>query len=364
MARTVDRWADREGSAFAVAEVEALERAVGLLREWRSAPGLGPSAIVGQLSELTDRLRGAADNPLTRRVFLAGAELAKIVASMYYDEGVHPPAQRYYVLAVRMAKAAGQESFGAATLAALARQSFDLGQPADGLEIIGLAQHGTRHTASPRPRTMLASREAWGHAQLGHVYAFHRAVDAAETSFIDAGPLHSEPRWLSGLDAAELSGVIGARFRDLARHDPAQARHAVDYIGRALELRDPVRVRNRSFDLIGLARAHLITGDPDRAASLIGEALPTVSSENPGRLGRSQAGRLEPGGRQVRVGAGCPGRSRPGHRAGRRRAEAVRGYGACVSGSPGIPTSAPTRCRWWPKGCATHWPRSAGRWSG
>lgn len=91
---------------------------------------------------------------------------------------------------------------------------------------------------------------------------------------------------MSGLDAAELSGVIGARFRDLARHDPAQARHAVDYIGRALELRDPARVRNRSFDLIGLARAHLITGDPDRAATLISEALPTVSSENPGRLGR------------------------------------------------------------------------------
>jgi hypothetical protein len=99
-------------------------------------------------------------------------------------------------------------------------------------------------------------------------------------------PLYSEPRWLSGLDAAELSGVIGARFRDLARHDPAQARHAVDYIGRALELCDPARVRNRSFDLIGLARAYLITGDPDRAAGLISEALPAVSSENPGRLGR------------------------------------------------------------------------------
>jgi hypothetical protein len=271
---------------FSVVEVEALERAVELLRQWRSAPGLGPSAVVGQLSEVTDRLRGVLDDPLTQRVFLAGAEPAKITGSMYFDAGAHPSAQRYYVLAVRMAKAARQDSFAAATLAALARQSFDLGQAADGLEVIGLAQHGTRHTASPRLRAMLATRQAWGHAQQGHTYAFHRAVDNAESSFADAGPLGAEPRWLAGLDAAELAGVIGARFRDLARHDPTQAHHAVTYISRALELRDPTRVRNRAFDTIGLARAHLITGEPDRAAHLITEALPTVAPGNPGRLGR------------------------------------------------------------------------------
>ncbi|WP_051581787.1 hypothetical protein [Pseudonocardia acaciae] len=282
-------WADRPGPTFGIAEVEALERAVELPRQWRSAPGLGPAAVVGQLHEVTDRLRGAGDGPLTQRVFLAGAELAKIAGSMYFDAGAHAAAQRYYVLAVRMAKAADQDSFAAATLAALARQSYDLGNPTDGLEIIGMAQHGTRQAASPRLRAMLASREAWGHAQLGHIYAFHRAVDVAESSFADAGPLDTEPRWLSGLDAAELAGVIGARFRDLARHEPGQARHAVTYIGRALELRDPAKVRNRSFDLIGLARAHLITGDPEHASTLIGTALPTVTPGNPGRLGRKLA---------------------------------------------------------------------------
>lgn len=279
-------WVDRPGTTFAAAEVEALEQAVELLRQWRSAPGLGPSAVVGQLHEVTDRLRGASNGPSTRQVFLAGAELAKIAGSMYFDTGAHPAAQRYYVLAVQMAKAAGQDSFVAATLAALARQPYDLGHATDGLEIIGLAQHGTRRTSSPRLRAMLASREAWGHAQLGRTYAFHRAVDSAESSFANAGPLDAEPRWLSGLDAAELAGVVGARFRDLARHDPGQARHAVTYIGRALELRDPARVRNRSFDLIGLARAHLITGEPEQAAALIGDALPTVAPGRPGRLSR------------------------------------------------------------------------------
>jgi hypothetical protein len=282
-------WTARSGQPFSGAEVDALDNVVELLRQWRSAPGLGPSAVVGQLSEVTDRLRGAPDGPLTQRVFLSGAELSKIAGSMYYDAGAHPTAQRYYVLAVRMAKAAREDSFAAATLAALARQSFDLGHADDGLEVVGLAQHGTRHTASPRLRAMLATRQAWGHAQQGHTYAFHRAVDTAEASFADAGPIVDEPRWLSGLDAAELAGVIGARFRDLARYDPGQARHAVTYIGRALELRDSTKIRNRAFDTIGLARAHLIVGEPDRAATLVADALPAVAPDNPGRLGRKLA---------------------------------------------------------------------------
>jgi hypothetical protein len=275
----------RAGSTFSVAEVEALERAVILLREWRSA-GLGPSAVVAQLGDVTDRLHGAADNALTGRVFLAAAELSKTAGSMYFDVGAHASAQRYYVLAVQLAKAAREGSFAAATLAALARQSFDLGAAADGLEIIHLAQHGTRDTATPGLRAMLATRQAWGHAQQGEVYAFRRAVDSAEQSFADAAGSSAEPRWLSGLDAAELAGVIGARFRDLARHDPTQARHAVTYIGKALELRDPARTRNRAFDLVGLARAHLVTGDPERGCELVGEALPLIDLGHPGRAAR------------------------------------------------------------------------------
>lgn len=81
----------------------------------------------------------------------------------------------------------------------------------------------------------------------------------------------TEPRWTSGLDAAELAGVIGARYRDLAQHDPAQTPRAVRYIGQALLLRDASRQRNRAFDLIGLARVHLIIGEPEQGAALIGQ---------------------------------------------------------------------------------------------
>ena len=37
----------------------------------------------------------------------------------------------------------------------------------------------------------------------------------------------------------ELNGVIGARYRDLARHDISQAARAREHINEALRLRDP-----------------------------------------------------------------------------------------------------------------------------
>jgi hypothetical protein len=50
----------------------------------------------------------------------------------------------------------------------------------------------------------------------------HKAVNLAEDAYAQREP-DAEPRWTSGLDAAELAGVIGARYRDLSRHDAAQA---------------------------------------------------------------------------------------------------------------------------------------------
>lgn len=122
------------GSTFTPAEVEALERLVGVFRGWSRSPGggLARGAVVGQFRELSGRLRGAPAGPLTARAFLAGAELAKIAGSMSFDAGIQRGAQRYYVTAVQMAKAAGVDSFAAVALAALARQLYDLGEPVTG----------------------------------------------------------------------------------------------------------------------------------------------------------------------------------------------------------------------------------------
>lgn len=175
------------------------------------------------------------------------------------------------------------DGFAAVVLADIARQSYDLGSSSDGLELVQLAQYGTRKTAESTLRALLATREAWAYAQSGQVRPFRRAAGLAEEHYADDDRRASD-RWTS-LDQAELYGVIGARYRDLAQHDPKQARTAQDYIIRAIELRNPSRVRNRCFDLIGLARAYLITAEPDRACELIGDVLPIARPWAIGRVG-------------------------------------------------------------------------------
>ena len=181
---------------FSVSEVEGLEHLVAAFREWRSAgAGLGRTAVVGQLADVAERLRSAPSGPLTDRVCVAGAELAKIAGSMAFDAGAHRAAQHHYVTAARMAKAGNNTSFGAVALAALARQSFDLDAPDDGLQIVQLAQRGTRSTTTPHLRAMLATREAWAHAQLGDVRRFQYAAGEAEEAHA-TGTASDDPRWL------------------------------------------------------------------------------------------------------------------------------------------------------------------------
>jgi hypothetical protein len=280
--------ADRCGSGFTPPELDAAEEFVQVLRSWHSNHGaLSRSAVVAQLGAHTRRLRAAPQGtPETRRAFGVGAELADIAATMAWDAHEHAAAQRYFVLAAQLAHAAGADALAAVALASLARQCFDLGRTTDGLEVVQLAQYGTRRTATPRLRAVLATREAWAYAQRGDARAFHRTVGLAQDYHAEgAHEVDAHTPSARSLDAAELAGVIGARYRDLARFEPKHARTAQDYIGRALALRHPSRRRNRVFDLIGLARAHLISRDPDRAAELISQALPLAGAWVSGRVG-------------------------------------------------------------------------------
>ncbi len=278
----------RTSTAFTVAELTSAEEFVQFVRRWRSASGsVARSTAVAQLDSHLRRLKEAPSGTAeTRRAFRVGAELADIVATMAWDEAAHGAAQRYFKLAAQLAHVAGDDALAAVALASLARQCFDLDRPADGLEVVQLAQYATRRTASPRLRAVLATREAWAHAQLGDAPAFRRSVRLAEDYFSE-GLRDGDAATPSvrSLDEAELMGVIGARYRDLSRHDVRHAAEAQDYIGHAIALRDPDRVRNRVFDLIGLARSHLITREPERAAELIGMALPDAVPWTSGRVG-------------------------------------------------------------------------------
>jgi hypothetical protein len=272
------------GREFSVEEVEAIEALVEAFRAWRET-GLGRAAVTGMVADLTDRLRPMRSGPLTDRVHVATAHLAKIAGSMAFDAGAHQSAQRHYIAAARLAKVGGDVTFGAVALAALARVQYDADAPDDGLAVIHLAGRGARDRATPRLISMLAVREAWGHAQRGDAARFHAAADAALTAH-PGGIGDDEPSALAGFDVAELHGTLGARLRDLATRDPRHTCAAVEHIETALRLRDPSRARCRAFDLVSLGRAHLISRDGEAAAARILAALPQLDQGRPGRLMR------------------------------------------------------------------------------
>ncbi|WP_460443840.1 hypothetical protein [Amycolatopsis cihanbeyliensis] len=128
----------RVGQPFTSPELDAVAHLVHALRSWHSSTGaLSRPAVVAQLGVHTRRLGEAPQNtPETLRAFRLGAELAEIAASMAWDAAEHVQAQRYYVIAVQLAHAAGDNALTAIALAALARQCYDLERPVDGLEMV------------------------------------------------------------------------------------------------------------------------------------------------------------------------------------------------------------------------------------
>jgi hypothetical protein len=267
-------------------DVERLEGVARGLRHWdeRVRRGIQRELVVSQLSEVADLLRDRHPDAITRRLLRVVAELAEIAASMSYDAGQQTAAQHYFVYALRAARAADEPLIAGCVLGDMARQMLDLLRPDDALELVRIGLDGVGPKAPGRLRAMLRTREAWAYAVTGRTQAFHRAADLAWEAFGETGP--AEPYRLARFDAAELNGVIGARYRDLARHDPGQAGRARERIGEALRLRDPGECRGRIFDLIGLARADVMLGEAEEAADAARQALAIMGDARSGRARR------------------------------------------------------------------------------
>jgi transcriptional regulator with XRE-family HTH domain/tetratricopeptide (TPR) repeat protein len=268
----------RDKGTITPEDVERLERAAQVFRNWDDSVGggLARKAVIGQLNEVADLVRGDHEAEIKRRLFHVMAELAKIAATMSWDCGMQAAAQKYGVLALQATKPTGDRALGASILASMARQLLYLNKPEDALELIRLAQDGSRHRATPRVQSMLRTREAWCYANLGRVEAFRRATEMAEDELTRVGPEDNDPYWIMYFDAAELAGVTGGRLLDLAHRDPRQTNTAVDHITRALELRKPTSLRSRALDQAGLAQLHFLSGDIEQAVVVGTEAVETA----------------------------------------------------------------------------------------
>jgi hypothetical protein len=123
---------------------------------------------------------------------------------------------------------------------------------------------------------MLHTREAWSYAKLGRPESFKRATGAAEQAFSEISSGDPDPDWIAYFNAAELAGVTGGRYLELSQRDNRFAADALDHIRRAIELRKKTSMRSLALDQVGLAYAHLISGDLDQAVTIGSTAADTA----------------------------------------------------------------------------------------
>ncbi|MET9607599.1 hypothetical protein ABZZ17_21425 [Streptomyces sp. NPDC006512] len=262
-------------------ELDLLEATTVMFRQWdaQCGGGLRRKAVVGQLHEVTDLLQENHPAPVMKRLFKVAAELAELAGWMSYDIGLHPTAQKYFVLALHAAKEGGDKPLGSYILSSMSRQMIHLGRPEDALELIHLAQYGSRDCAGPRTQAMLYAMEARAYANMGQPSRCKRAVRMAEDTFSDVGfGGEPEPDWIRFFSEAELNGENSHSYRDLAYvagRSPTYASLAEPVMERAVELfaKDEEHQRSYALNLIGMATVHLLQREPEQATVLVDQAL-------------------------------------------------------------------------------------------
>ncbi|MBO8188987.1 hypothetical protein [Streptomyces spirodelae] len=297
----------RRGPRLSAPELELLEQTTQMFRTWdaQCGGGLRRKAVVGQLHEVTDLLQEQHSEPVRRRLFRVTAELSELAGWMSYDIGLQPTAQKYFVLALHAAKEAGDRPLGSYVLSKMGRQMIHLGRPEDALELVHLAQYGSREGATPRTQAMLYAMEARAYANMGQPGKCKRAVRMAEETFSDIDRSDADPDWIRFFSEAELYAENAHSYRDLAYssgRSPTYASLARPAMERAVELfaqearesEGGGHQRSYALNLIGMASVHLLQREPQgcvaRASEALGVAKRLRSERVNNRLRRTTAG--------------------------------------------------------------------------
>ncbi|MDK1475092.1 hypothetical protein QNO07_17005 [Streptomyces sp. 549] len=276
---------NRRASRLSAPELELLEQTTAMFRQWdaQCGGGLRRKAVVGQLHEVTDLLQETHPEPIRRRLFGVTAELAELAGWMSYDIGIQPTAQKYFVLALHAAKEAGDRPLGSYVLSNMARQMIHLGRAEDALELVHLAQYGSREGATSRTQAMLYAMEARAYANMGQPKQCHRAARMADALFSEIDADDPDPDWITFFSEGELRAENAHSYRDLAyvagrSHTYAslaqpEMEKAVALFAAECANSDGGHHRSYALNLVGMATVHLLQREPEQCAARTVDAI-------------------------------------------------------------------------------------------
>jgi tetratricopeptide (TPR) repeat protein len=156
---------------------------------------------------------------------------------------------------------------GGLILADMSHQANYLGRYDQAIQLARAAQEGCRGVSTATPMALFYAMEARAHAGNGDEGACARTLLEAEKWFAQRN-VADDPSWIGYFDAAELASEGAHCYRDLQK--PSQA---MEFVGQAVGLCDPLYVRTLAFDRLVQAASYVHMGEPSQAAALALEAV-------------------------------------------------------------------------------------------
>jgi hypothetical protein len=216
-------------------------------------------------TDLAPLLAGAYPDSIGRELFAAASEATLLAAWMSYDAGSHGLAQRYFVLALRLAQAADDVQLASTILDAMSHQATFLGRFREAATLARTAATGVGPHSTPRLSAHFLAMEARALAGAGDAAATDRALAEAVRLFEKPG--RSDPLWIAYVDESELEAELAHCSRDLGRGRDA-IRHA--QLGLSHNGGSP---RSDYFVTMVHAAGHLLDNDVEAACDVAGDAL-------------------------------------------------------------------------------------------
>ncbi|MEV4091127.1 hypothetical protein [Streptosporangium saharense] len=116
-------------------------------------------------------LKGTYSDAVGRRLFAVTAQLGRLAGYSAWDLGHQARAQRHYIQALRLARAAGDVALGGYVLASMSLRAELNGFCEDSVDMAQGAFERTRHNATPRTLAFFKLVEARAHYREGALYS-------------------------------------------------------------------------------------------------------------------------------------------------------------------------------------------------
>lgn len=284
-------------------DVQKLREAAEDARRWDSKYGGGDwrSSMVPECLrvEAAPLLLGSYSDEVGRALFGASAELTRLAGWMAFDTGQQEAAQRYYIQALRLARAAADVPLGGYVLASMSLQATYRGFGDEGVDLAQAAVERNRGLATARTMSFFRLVEARAHARASDAQAAGAALKAAESWLERSRDGDHDPSWLGFYGYDRFAADAAECYRDLKA--PRQVRRFTE---QALSKPTEEFVRSHGLRLVVSAVAELESGNLDAACEQGVRAVEVagrISSARTTEYVKDLLHRLEPYGDEPRV---------------------------------------------------------------